>query len=137
VQDGFAVLIVNGFLVVENIPFVDDAAQVRVGLLPLPTGPGRYHDCRPEHSHHVLRRPCARNKNGKAIDGQVHGGVEKWSAAADLTTVCGFSQKEPEGNCTDFYEQVTSRPLPHASHQEENPMHMTAVVSDNVRFVGY
>ena len=28
VQDGYAVRIVNGFLVIDDIPFVDDAAQV-------------------------------------------------------------------------------------------------------------
>lgn len=36
VQDGFAVRIVNAFLVVDDIPFVDDNAQVQLGSLLCP-----------------------------------------------------------------------------------------------------
>jgi hypothetical protein len=106
VQDGYAVRIVNGFLVVDDIPFVDDAAQVRRGsfLCPLDLSG----DTTTAPSTHVM---CfvggvPRNKNGKPIDGLVNDGVEKWSADPDLTAVCGFSQK-PNGNYQDYYEKVT------------------------------
>lgn len=48
-----------------------------------------------------------RDKHGQPIDGLVHDGVEKWSADPELTAACGFSQKKPQGNYTDFYEKVT------------------------------
>ena len=106
VQDGYAVRIVNGFLVVDDIPFVDDAAQVRRGsfLCPLDLGG----DTTTAPSTHVM---CfvggvPRDKNGQPIDGLVHDGVEEWSAGPDLTAVCGFSQK-PNGNYPDYYKKVT------------------------------
>ena len=107
IQDGYAVRIVNGFLVVNDIPFVDDAAQVQWGsfLCPLDLSG----DATVAPSTHVM---CfvggvPRDKNGRPIDGLVNDGVERWSASPDLTATCGFSQKKPEGNYTDFYEKVT------------------------------
>src|SRR5690349_14157794 len=107
VQDGYAVRIVSGFLVVDDIPFVDDAAQVKWGsfLCPLDLSG----DTTAAPSSHVM---CfvggiPRDKNGRPIDGLVNEGVERWSAGPDLTAACGFSQKKPEGNYTDFYEKVT------------------------------
>ena len=47
-----------------------------------------------------------RDQHGKPIKDLVNDGVEKWSAAPDLTAACGFSQK-PEGGYKDFYEKVT------------------------------
>lgn len=106
VQDGFAVRIVNGFLVVDDIPFVDAAAQVQRGSLICPldlsggttTAPGTHVMC------FIGGVPC--DKNGQAIDGLVNDGVEKWSAGPELTAACGFSQK-PDGGYPDFYEKVT------------------------------
>lgn len=106
VQDGYAVRVVNGFLVVDDIPFVDDAAQVRRGsfLCPLDLSG----DTTTAPSSHVM---CfvggiPRDKNGKPIHGLVNDGVAKWSAGPDLTAACGFSQK-PKGNYKDYYEKVT------------------------------
>jgi hypothetical protein len=106
VQDGFAVRIVNGFLVVDDIPFVDAAAQVQSGSLLCPLDLSGTTTAAP--STHVMcfvgGIPC--DKNGRAIDGLVNEGVEKWSAVPELTATCGFSQK-PEGGYPDFYEKVT------------------------------
>ncbi|MET8548907.1 ThiF family adenylyltransferase [Micromonospora zamorensis] len=106
-QDGYAVRIVNGFLVVNDIPFVDDAAQVQRGsfLCPLDLSG----DTTAPPSTHVM---CfvggvPRDKDGQPIDGLVNDGVERWSASPDLTATCGFSQKKPTGNYTDFHEKVT------------------------------
>jgi hypothetical protein len=107
VQDGYAVRIVNGFLVIDDIPFVDNAAQVQLGsfLCPLDLSG----DTTASPSTHVM---CfvggvPHDRNGKPIDGLVNDGVERWSASLELTAACGFSQKKPEGNYTDFYEKVT------------------------------
>ncbi|MEU7005078.1 ThiF family adenylyltransferase [Nonomuraea sp. NPDC046570] len=106
VQDGYAVRVVNGFLVIDDIPFVDTDAQVQRGsfLCPLDLSG----DTTTAPSTHVM---CfvggtPRDKNGKPIDGLVNDGVEKWSAGPGLTAVCGFSQK-PNGNYQDYYEKVT------------------------------
>ncbi|MFI7131336.1 ThiF family adenylyltransferase [Nonomuraea sp. NPDC050153] len=106
VQDGYAVRIVGGFLVVDDIPFVNDEAQVQYGsfLCPLDLSG----DTTVAPSSHVM---CfvggvPRDKNGQPIDGLVNDSVEKWSADPDLTAVCGFSQK-PNGGYRDYYEKVT------------------------------
>jgi hypothetical protein len=106
VQDGFAVRIVSGYLVVDDIPFVDDAAQVQRGSLLCPLDlrgaitapPGTHVMC--------FVGGIPRDKDGRAIDGLVHDGVEKWSASPELTAACGFSQK-PDGGYPNFYEKVT------------------------------
>ncbi|GAA1833029.1 ThiF family adenylyltransferase [Actinomadura chokoriensis] len=106
VRDGYAVRIVGGFLVVDDIPFVDDAAEVQYGsfLCPLDLRG----DTTVAPSTHVM---CfvggvPRNKDGRPIDGLVNDGVQKWSADPALTAACGFSQK-PQGGYQDFYQKVT------------------------------
>jgi len=106
VQDGHAVRIVNGFLVIDDIPFVNDAAQVQWGSFICPLDLSG--DTTSGPSTHVM---CfvggvPRDKHGKPIDGLINDGVEKWSAGPDLTAVCGFSQK-PNGNYPDYYEKVS------------------------------
>ncbi|WP_078902601.1 MULTISPECIES: ThiF family adenylyltransferase [Streptomyces] len=106
VQDGYAVRVVNGFLVIDDIPFVDDAAQVQWGSFVCPLDLSG--DTATAPSSHVM---CfvggvPRNKNGEPIDGLVNDGVEKWSASPELTASCGFSQK-PAGGYPDYYEKVT------------------------------
>jgi hypothetical protein len=106
VQDGFAVRIVNGFLAVDDIPFVDAAARVQRGSLLCPLDLSGTTTTAP--STHVMcfvgGVPC--DKNGQAIDGLVNDGVEKWAATSELTATCGFSQK-PDRGYPDFYEKVT------------------------------
>ncbi len=107
VQDGFAIRIVNGFLVVDDIPFVDDAAQVQWGSLLCPLDLNGPTTAAPSTHVMCFIGGVPRDKNGQLIDGLINDGVEKWSAAPDLTAVCGFSQKKPEGNYADFYEKVS------------------------------
>lgn len=107
VQDGYAVRIVNGFLVVDDIPFVDEAARVQWGSFICPLDLNG--DATTTPSSHVM---CfvggvPRDRNGEPIPGLVNDGVEKWSAGTDLTAVCGFSQK-PAGGYPDYYDKVTS-----------------------------
>lgn len=107
VREGYAVRIVGGYLIVDDIPFVNDSAQVQRGsfLCPLDLSG----DITAKPSNHVM---CfvggvPRDKNGTAIDGLINDGVEKWSASPELVASCGFSQKpRPEGY-NDFYEKVT------------------------------
>lgn len=107
VQEGYAVRVVGGYLVVDDIPFVNDGAEVRWGSLLCPldlngditSKPGTHVMC------FVGGVPC--DKDGKPIDGLINDGVEKWSAGPGLMAACGFSQKpRPEGY-VDFYEKVT------------------------------
>jgi hypothetical protein len=106
VQDGFAVRIVSGYLVVDDIPFVDDAAQVQRGSLLCPLDLSGTTTAPPGTHVMCFVGGIPRDKNGHAIDGLVHDGVEKWSASPELTAACGFSQK-PDGGYPDFYEKVT------------------------------
>lgn len=106
VQDGFAVRIVNGFLVVDDIPFVDDNAQVQWGSLLCPLDLSGDTTAPPGTHVMCFVGGVPRDKNGRAIDGLVNDGVEKWSATAELTASCGFSQKPAAGGYRDFYEKV-------------------------------
>lgn len=106
VQDGFAVRIVNGFLVVDDIPYVDDAAQVQWGSFLCPLDLSGTTTTRPTTHVMCFVGGVPRDRNGQPIKDLVNDGVEKWSASADLTAACGFSQK-PEGGYGDFYEKVT------------------------------
>lgn len=106
VQDGFAVRIVNGYIVVDDIPFVNDAAQVQLGSLLCPLDLSGTTAAPPSTHVMCFVGGVPRDKNGQAIDGLVNDGVEKWSAAPELTATCGFSQK-PNGGYPDFYEKVT------------------------------
>jgi hypothetical protein len=107
VQEGYAIRVVDGYLVIDDIPFVDETAQVQWGsfLCPLDLSG----DITAKPSTHVM---CfvggiPRDKYGRAIDGLVNDGVEKWSAAHDMTAACGFSQKPRDDGYVDFYEKVT------------------------------
>lgn len=106
VQDGFAVRIVNGYLVVGDIPFVDDAGQIQRGSFLCPLDLAGATTARPATHVMCFVGGIPRDHNGNPIEGLVNDGVEKWSATPDLTATCGFSQK-PQGGYKDFYEKVT------------------------------
>ncbi|WP_273735407.1 ThiF family adenylyltransferase [Mycolicibacterium septicum] len=106
VRDGFAVRIVNGFLVVDDIPFVDAAAQVQRGSLLCPLDLSGTTTTAPSSHVMCFVGGVPHDKNGQAIDGLVNDAVEKWCATPELTATCGFSQK-PTGGYRDFYEKVT------------------------------
>ncbi|KRA31118.1 MULTISPECIES: ThiF family adenylyltransferase [unclassified Nocardioides] len=106
-QEGYAIRIVGGYLVVDDIPFVNDAAQVQWGSFLCPLDLSGDATIKPSNHVMCLVGGVPRDKNGAAIEGLINDGVEKWSAGPDLTAACGFSQKpRPEGY-TDFYEKVT------------------------------
>lgn len=106
VQDGFAVRIVNGFLVIGDVPYVDDAGQVQRGSFLCPLDLTGTTTAPPATHVMCFVGGIPRDHNGKPIEDLVNDGVEKWSAAPDLTATCGFSQK-PQGGYKDFYEKVT------------------------------
>lgn len=105
VQDGFAVRIVNGYLIVDDIPYVDDAAQVRWGSFICPLDLSGTTTARPATHVMCFVGGVPRDRHGKPIEDLIHPGVQKWSAGPGLTAVCGFSQK-PQGGYKDFYEKV-------------------------------
>ena len=105
-EEGYSIRVLDGYLVVDDIPFVGADTTVRHGSMLCPLDLAGDRTVKP--SNHVM---CfvggePRDKNGQPIDGLVNPGVERW-AAADVVADCGFSQKpRPEGY-DDFYEKVT------------------------------
>jgi hypothetical protein len=106
VADGYAVRIVSGYLVVDDIPFVNDAGQVQWGAFLCPLDNNGLNTITPATHVMCIVGGVPRDKTGAPIDGLVNDGVDKWSAGPDLTAACGFSQK-PAGGYQDFYEKVT------------------------------
>lgn len=107
VADGYAVRLINGFLVVDDIPFVDDDARVQWGSFLCPLDSSGTATTPPSTHVMCFVGGVPRDKDGKPIDGLINEGVEKWSASPEVTATCGFSQKKPEGNYADFHEKVT------------------------------
>jgi ThiF family len=107
VAGGYAVRLVNGYLVIDDIPFVDDAARVQWGSFLCPLDSSGNTTTRPSTHVMCFVGGIPRDKNGRPIGGLVNDGVVKWSASPELTATCGFSQKKPAGNYTDFFEKVT------------------------------
>lgn len=106
VQDGFAVRVVNGFLVVDDIPYVDDAAQVQRGSFLCPLDLSGTTTAPPTTHVMCFVGGTPRDQHGRPIKDLVNDGVDKWSASPDLTAACGFSQK-PDGGYKNFYDKVT------------------------------
>lgn len=106
VQEGFALRIVEGFLVVDDIPYVDDNARVQWGSFLCPLDTSGTATAPPATHVMCFVGGVPRDQFGKPIKDLVHESVEKWSAGAGLTAACGFSQK-PDGGYKDFYEKVT------------------------------
>ncbi|MFC4949340.1 ThiF family adenylyltransferase [Pseudonocardia sp. GCM10023141] len=106
-DEGYSIRVVNGYLVVDDIPFVNDAAEVRRGAFLCPLD--LHGDRTAKPSTHVM---CfvggePRDKNGQPIDGLINTGVERWAASPDLVAVCGFSQKPQADGYSDYYEKVS------------------------------
>lgn len=106
VEDGFAVRIVNGYLVVDDIPFVNDAAQVQRGSFLCPLDSDGATTVKPSTHVMCFIGGVPRDHRGQPLVGLINEHVEKWSAGPDLTAACGFSQK-PHGGYQDFYDKVT------------------------------
>lgn len=107
VQEGYAVRVVSGFLVVDDIPFVNDAGEVHWGSFLCPLDLAGDTTARPKTHVMCFVGGVPRDKNGAPISDLVNDGVERWTASAELTAACGFSQK-PDGGYPDFYEKVVS-----------------------------
>ncbi|GAA5201730.1 ThiF family adenylyltransferase [Arthrobacter gyeryongensis] len=103
VNEGYAVRIVAGHLVIDDIPFVTAEKTIQRGsfLCPLDRdgngGPGT----------HVMwfhgGQPC--DRDGRLLVG-INGGVQAIAPAPDLASSCAFSLRPPSGYAT-FYEKVT------------------------------
>lgn len=103
VEEGYAVRIVAGHLVIDDVPYLGADRTVQRGsfLCPLDRDP----QGRP--GTHVMwfhgGTPC--DQTGQPLSG-INQGVGQIAPAPELASTCGFSLKPPEGY-GDLYEKVT------------------------------
>lgn len=110
VDDGYSVRIVEGYLVVDDVPYVDAAGTVQSGSFLCPLNVAGDRTTRPDN--HVMAfvgsAPCDRN-GGEISPGFANPGLTYgWAAGPDLTPSVGFSQKLRPNGYDDFYEKVTT-----------------------------
>lgn len=110
VDDGYTVRVVSGYLVIEDIPYVDSARQVRSGAFICPLDLAGDRTAKP--SNHVMAfvgsAPCNR-EGGEISPGFANVGLTSgWEAGPELTPSVGFSQKLHPHGYDDFYEKVTT-----------------------------
>lgn len=110
IDEGYTVRIVNGYLVVDDIPYLDATQTVQRGSLLCPLEVAGEQTAKP--SNHVMAfvgsAPC--NKDGGEISpGFANPGLTYgWTAGPELTASVGFSQKPRPTGYVDFYEKVTT-----------------------------
>nr|WP_271209447.1 ThiF family adenylyltransferase [Rhodococcus wratislaviensis]GLK33993.1 hypothetical protein GCM10017611_08360 [Rhodococcus wratislaviensis] len=110
VAEGYTARILNGFLVIDDIPYVDAAKTVQWGSFLCPLDLAGDRTAKP--SNHVMgfvgTSPC--NKDGQPIsDGFANPDLNYgWSAGPELTASMGFSQKPGPDGYSDYYEKVTT-----------------------------
>jgi hypothetical protein len=110
VNEGYTVRIVNGHLVVDDIPYVDATRTIQWGSFLCPLDLVGEQTSKP--SNHVMAfvgsAPCSKD-GGEISPGFANPGLtHNWTAGPELTPSVGFSQKpRPEGYI-DFYEKVTT-----------------------------
>ena len=110
IDEGYTVRIVNGYLVVDDIPYLDATQTVQRGSLLCPLEVAGEQTAKP--SNHVMAfvgsAPC--NKDGGEISpGFANPGLTYgWTAGPELTPSVGFSQKPRPTGYVDFYEKVTT-----------------------------
>jgi hypothetical protein len=110
VDDGYTVRIVNGYLVIDDIPYLDATQTVQWGSFLCPLDLAGEQTVKP--SNHVMAfvgsAPCSKD-GGEISAGFANPGLTYgWTAGPELTPSVGFSQKpRPEGY-VDFYEKVTT-----------------------------
>ncbi len=110
VNEGYTVRIVNGYLVVDDIPYVDSAREVRWGSFICSLDLAGDRTAKP--SNHVMAfvgsTPCHRD-GGEISPGFANVGLTSgWTAGPELTPSVGFSQKPRPDGYVDFYEKVTT-----------------------------
>ncbi|MFF3182067.1 ThiF family adenylyltransferase [Rhodococcus pyridinivorans] len=110
VDEGYTVRIINGYLVVDDIPYVDADMSVQWGSFLCPLDLVGDQTVKP--SSHVMgfvgTSPC--NKDGQPLaDGFANPGLHSgWSAGSELTASLGFSQKPRPDGYWDYHEKVTT-----------------------------
>lgn len=111
VAEGFTVRIVNGYLLVDDIPYVDADRTVQWGSFLCPLDVAGDRTVKP--SNHVMGFvgdvPC--DKNGRPIrpDFAQPGLTSGWAAGPERVATYGFSQKaDPVNGYTDYYDKVTT-----------------------------
>ena len=110
VNEGYTVRIVNGYLVVDDIPYVDSEREVQAGSFICPLELAGDRTAKP--SNHVMAfvgsAPCNRD-GGEISPGFANVGLTSgWAAGPELTPAVGFSQKPRPDGYVDFYEKVTT-----------------------------
>lgn len=109
VAEGYTVRILNGYLVVDDIPYVDANKTVQWGsfLCPLDV----LGDRAAKPSDHVMGfvGTSPANKDGQPIsEGFANPGMVAWAASPALTASFGFSQKPDPAGYGDYYDKVTT-----------------------------
>lgn len=110
VDDGYTVRLINGYLVVDDIPYVDSARQIQWGSFICPLDLAGDRTARP--STHVMAfvgsTPCCRD-GGEISPGFANVGLTSgWAPGPELMPSVGFSQKPHPDGYVDFYEKVTT-----------------------------
>ncbi len=110
VDEGYTLRIVDGYLVVDDIPYVDSAREVRWGSFICPLDLAGNRTAKP--SNHVMAfvgsAPCNRDA-GEISPGFANPGLTSgWAAGPELTPSVGFSQKPRPDGYADFHEKVTT-----------------------------
>jgi hypothetical protein len=108
VDDGYALRVINGHLVVDDVPFVAAEGTVQWGHLLCPLDLTGDRTAKP--SSHVMWFAGGepRDRNGDPIDGLINEGVGSQTVSADLMSSCGFSQKPGPDGYPDYYDKVVS-----------------------------
>lgn len=106
VEAGYAVRILNGHLIVDDIPFVTADRTVQRGSLLCPVDLSGDGTAKP--SSHVMWFAGGepRERDGQPIDGLTNPGVGTQQASPDLISDCGFSQKPGPDGYADYYDKV-------------------------------
>lgn len=110
VDEGYTVRILNGHLVIDDIPYVDADKTIQWGSFLCPLDLAGDRTAKP--SSHVMgfvgTSPC--DKDGRPIsDGFANPGLNSgWSASPELTASLGFSQKPRPDGYLDYHEKVTT-----------------------------
>jgi hypothetical protein len=115
-DEGYSIRIVDGHLVVDDIPFVNDAAEIQRGKFLCPLDLQGDRTAKPNTHVMCFIGGEPRDKHGQPIDGLINPDVEKWSASPDLIATCGFSLKPRADGYHDFHEKVTSYAALVANH---------------------
>lgn len=106
-NEEYSIRVVNGYLVVDDIPFVNDASEVERGAFVCPLDLRGDRTAKPNTHVMCFIGGEPRDKNGLPIDGLINPGVDRWSASPDLVATCGFSLKPREDGYSDYHEKVS------------------------------